>query len=425
MQGFFFADARELPSTTPLSAAAIPLTSVTAGTDTYAAASGLGAFAALQLVNASGFTDPANNGLKTVLSSTGATVVVNETLATEASPPAAAKLQAVGFQFASADVDISVTAGIPTLTSTVADFTTLPGLIPGLWVFLGGDAAGERFTNNIGYARVKSIAANAIVFDDTTFTPATEAGTGKTIQMFVGTVIKNEKTPALIKRRTYNIERQLGDGPTGTQAEYLEGAVANEFTLNIPQAEKLNADVGFIAVDNTYKSGEAGDEIKTGTRVGSLGEDAFNTSSNIYRIKMAILDATTSAPTSLFGYVSDASVTVNNNVSPNKAVGILGAFDTTAGNFEVGGSLTAYFTTTTAVQAVRNNADVGLSIIGAAKNAGFVFDIPLLGLGGGRLAVEKDTPITVPLESAGAENAEGYTMLHESFSYLPNLAMPA
>lgn len=425
MQGFFFADARELPTTAPLNSAAIPLTSITATTKTYAAASGLGTFAALQLVNATGFTNATNNGLKTVASSTAGTVVVNETLVDEASPPSAAKLQSVGFQFASADVAISVTSGIPSLTSTVANFTTLPGLIPGLWVFLGSDTASKRFANNVGYARIKSIAANAIVFDDTTFTPVTEAGTGKTIQMFVGTVIKNEKTPALIKRRTYNIERQLGVGNTATQAEYLEGAVANEFTLNIPQAEKLNADLGFIAVDNTQRSGEAGDEIKSGTRVGSLGEDAFNTSSDIYRIKMAVLDPATSAPTALFGYVSDASITIGNNVSPNKAVGILGAFDTTAGNFEVGGSLTAYFTTTPAVNAVRQNADVGLSIIGAAKNAGFVFDIPLLGLGGGRLAVEKDAPITVPLESAGAENVNGYTMLHESFSYLPNAAMPA
>ena len=102
----------------------------------------------------------------------------------------------------------------------------------------------------------------------------------------------------------------------------------------------------------------------------------------------------------------------------------MGAFDTTAGNFEVGGSITAYFTTVAAVKAVRANADVGLSVISAAKNAGFIFDIPLLGLGGGRLNVEKDAPITVPLEPAGAENENGYTMLYEVFSYLPTVAMP-
>ena len=425
LQGFFFADARELPATKPLNAAAVALTSVNSGTKTYAAASGLGAFVAGQLVFASGFTNAANNGLKTVASSTAGTVVVAETVVTEAAPPAAAKLQTVGFQFASADINLAVVSGVPSLVATAADFTTLPGLIPGLWVFIGGDAAGTRFANNVGYARIKSIAAKAIVFDDTTFTPATEAGTGKTIRLFVGTVVKNEKTPSLIKRRSYNIERQLGSGPTSTQAEYLEGAVANEFTLNIPQADKLNADLTFIACDNTHKSGEAGDEIKSGTRVSAAGEDAFNTSSDIYRIKMAVIDPTASNPAALFGYVSEANISINNNVSPNKAVGILGAFDTTAGNFEVGGSITAYFTTISAVRAVRQNADVGLSIIGASKNAGFVFDIPLLGLGGGRLNVEKDAPITVPLEPAGAENANGYTMFYESFSYLPNVAMPA
>ena len=424
LQGFFFADARELPNTKALNAAAVALTGVTASSKTYAAASSLGSFTANQIVFASGFTNAANNGLKTVASSTAGTVVVNETLTDEASPPAAAKLETVGFQFASGDISLAVTSGVPSLVATAADFTALPGLIPGLWVFIGGDAAGTRFANNVGYARIKSIAAKAIVFDDTSFTPATEAGTGKTIRLFVGTVVKNEKTPSLIKRRSYNIERQLGQGPTSTQAEYLEGAVANEFTLNVPQADKLNADLTFVACNNTHRSGETGDEIKGGTRIGVAGEDAYNTSSDIYRIKMSVIDPASSNPSALFGYVSEANVSINNNVSPNKAVGILGAFDTTAGNFEVGGSITAYFTTVSAVRAVRQNANVGLSIIGASKNAGFVFDIPLLGLGGGRLNVEKDAPITVPLEPAGAENPNGYTMLYEAFSYLPNVAMP-
>lgn len=424
LQGFFFADARELPNTKALNAAAVTLTGVAASSKTYAAASGLGAFTALQLIYASGFSNATNNGLKTVASSTAGTVVVNETLIDEASPPAGAKLQTVGFQFASGDISMAVTSGIPSLVATAANFTTLPGLIPGLWVFIGGDAAGTTFANNVGYARIKSIAAKAIVFDDTSFTPATEAGTGKTIRLFVGTVVKNEKSPSLIKRRSYNIERQLGQGPTSTQAEYLEGAVANEFTLNVPQADKLNADLTFVACDNTHRSGEAGDEIKGGTRVGVAGEDAYNTSSDIYRIKMSVINPASSNPSALFGYVSEANVSINNNVSPNKAIGTLGAFDTSAGNFEVGGSITAYFTTISAVRAVRQNADVGLSIIGASKNAGFVFDIPLLGLGGGRLNVEKDAPITVPLEPAGAENANGYTMLYEAFSYLPSVAMP-
>jgi hypothetical protein len=171
-----------------------------------------------------------------------------------------------------------------------------------------------------------------------------------------------------------------------------------------------------------------GDEIKSAdpaaTKVAALGEDAYNTSQNIYRIALSLANPATSTPDALFAYVTDVSISINNNVTPNKAIGVLGAFDTSAGNFEVSGSITAYFTTVEAVRAVRNNADVSLYTISAAKNAGFVFDIPLLGLGGGRVTVEKDQPIQVPVEPAGAQNKFGYTMAYVRFNYLPSIAMP-
>ncbi len=424
LQGFFFADARQKASTRPLNAAGVAVASVTASTKTFAAASGLTAFnKAGYLINTVGFANAANNGIKTVASATSTTVVVSETVVDE-TPATTALFNIVGFQGASADLAISVTSSIPTLVSTVLDFTTLP-LILGEWIFIGGDTLPtNRFANNVGFARISSIAAHAVVFDDVTWTPVTEAGTGKTIRFFFGTVIKNEKTPSLIKRRSYNIERTLGLGETDTQAEYLEGAVANEFALKIAQADKITADLSFVACDNVQRSGEVGDTIKAGTHINALGEDAYNTSSDVYRIKMSVVDPATASPSALFGYVSEANITIKNGVTPNKAVGVLGAFDTSAGNFEVSGTATAYFTTVAAVRAVRANADVGLSLIIAANNAGSIFDIPLLGLGGGRLSVEKDNPIKVPLTSNGAENPNGYTLLHNTFSYLPNIAMP-
>jgi hypothetical protein len=127
----------------------------------------------------------------------------------------------------------------------------------------------------------------------------------------------------------------------------------------------------------------------------------------------------------MFGYVSEGNLKLVNGISPNKAVGTLGAFDTSAGNFVASGSVTAYFTSVAACRAIRNNADVGLSVITAARNSGMVFDVPLMGLGSGRLTVEKDAPIKLPIEPAGAANANGYTMLHVNFPYLPNAAMPA
>ena len=97
--------------------------------------------------------------------------------------------------------------------------------------------------------------------------------------------------------------------------------------------------------------------------------------------------------------------------------------DLNVGDFEVSGTLNVYFATVAAVEAVRANADVGFNIIAALDNAGFVFDIPLLSLGGGRLEVEKDAAIMLPLETMAAENEAGYTLLSTWFAYLPTVSM--
>lgn len=420
LQGFFFADAREKASNLPLNGTQIDLTSVTA-TDEYAAAAGLTIFKAGHLILASNFGVMANNGLKLVDSASATLVNVAQTLTAEASPPANAKIEAVGFQFPTADVNFVASSSQLRMTSAATDLTTL-NLNVGEWIFIGGDNATNRFSTNApGYARIKSIAATAIDFSETTFVAANETGTGKAIQIFFGVVIRNEKDPNLIKRRSYNLERTLGQDDDGTQSEYLVGAIANEFTLNVPQADKLNADLTFVAMDNQFRTGLEG--VKVGTRVGIPGEPAYNTSSDIYRMRMNVVDPLNLNNAALFGYVTELTLTINNNVTPAKAVAVLGAFEATAGDFEAGGSVTAYFSTVEAVKAVRNNADVAMNIIATQDNKGVVFDMPLIGLGGGRIGVEKDAPITIPLEASGAENKLGYTMLSVFFSYLPNVGM--
>lgn len=422
MQGFCFADAREDASTAPINGTAIVITAVVSADIKYSGASGLGIFAASDLLFASGFTVAGNNGLKKVSDANATGVTVWGAL-TDETPPSAGKLERVGHEFASGDADISFSSGICAVTVSAGSFLGF-GLTPGQWVFLGGDETGTAFANNVGYGRIKSISTNGktVVFDSTTFTPVTEVGTGISLRVFWGTVIKNEKLPSNIKRRSYQLERTLGDDGDGTQSEYLEGAVSNEFTLNIPQADKLTAELTFVACDNVQRTGSVG--LKNGTRIASQSLEAYNTTSDVYRLRMCVRSDVDPNPSSLFGYISEGSIEINNNVSPNKAVGVLGAFDTSAGDFEVGGSVTAFFTTIAATQAVRNNADVGIYAIFARENGGFIFDVPLLSLGGGRVSVEKDNPITIPLDTNGAENSFGHTLLTEFFAYLPTLAMP-
>ena len=420
LQGFFFADAREKTSTQPLNGAAIELSAVTVSS--VQAASGLDAFAVGQLVKLSGMGSRSNNGVATVTAVAAGELTVDKALTAEAAPPATAKVEVCGFAFADGDVDIVASASRIALESSTVDLTTL-GLTVGEWVFIGGDAENTAFANNsAGYARVSSIATDAIELDDSTFTASNEDGAGTTLELYFGTVIRNEKELANIKKRSYNLERQLGYDDNGIQSEYVVGAVPNELTINLPEAAKLTADLTYVGMDSEFRSGQTG--IKAGTRVEPFYEDAYNSTSDLYRVRLAIVDPVNLNNKPLFGYATEGDISVANGVSANKALGVLGGFDTDIGDFEVGGSITAYFSNIESVEAVRKNSDISFNVIGAQKNTGFVFDIPLIGLSSGRLNIEKDTKVTLPLEMSAGENEAGYTMLYTYFPYLPDIAMP-
>lgn len=420
MQGFCFANAHQDASTQPYNGDSVALTGVVAADKKYNAASGLDKFKAGDLLFASGFATSLNNGLKTVVSATATEIVATETLVDE-TPTVTAKLDRVGHTFPSGDIAATLSDGKFILTSTAGGLDAL-GLIAGKWVFLGGDATTSRLAANVGYARILEVTNLTIVFDLTTFVATANNGTSTSLQMFWGIVVRNEPLLDDIKTRSYQLERQLGRDADGIQSEYITGAVANELTINIPTEDKVNVDLGFIGLDNEQRTGLQG--VKAGSRVAAKGEQAYNTSSDVYRNRMYIYDPTTTLPTALFGYISEGSLEINNNVSALKAVGSIGGFDVSVGTFEVGGSVTAFFTNIAATQAVRNNADVGFYSITAAQNSGFLFDIPLLSLAGGNLEVEADNPINLPLDNTGFKSKFGYTLLTEFFTYLPNIAMP-
>jgi hypothetical protein len=283
-------------------------------------------------------------------------------------------------------------------------------------VYLGGDSAGTSFTTaaNNGFARVFSVAENRVEFDKTQNTMVTEANTTSTVQMFFSDLIRNENDPALILRQTIQLERSLSTAGY----EYVSGCVASQMTLNVSSADKVTADLSFVAADAT--------QVVTGSRkagtfpaIDTSGL-AFNTSSDFSRIRLARADA---LATPLFAFITELTLTINNNVQPTKAVGTLGAFDAVAGDFAAEGSLTAYFSDIAAVQAVRNNSEVTLDFAMVNANKGWIFDIPSITLSDGRLNVEKDAAIRLPLTMSGSRDDVLNTSLQVAyFPYLPNAA---
>ena len=426
MQGFFFAKAHERATSSSIKSVAdsVTLASV-AGTTITMVTGDESKFKIGSLVKLSGFSNSGNNGvfevtaLPTGALTCGAATFTSETKAVGGPQ----KIEIVGYEFPSADVSVAApTGGKFVMTSAAGKFGEL-GLEVGEWIHVGGDAIINRLVSNApGFARVVSVVDATLTLDQCSWaTPVADTGTGKQLQIYLGTVIRNEKDPTLIKCQSYQVERTLGQDAFGTQSQYLVGAVANEFKLNIPSVEKLNADVSFQALDTETRNGSTG--VKLGDRVSVAVESAFNTTSHIYQTRLYVHDPDQITPDSLFGFVMDGELTINNNVEGLKAIGTLGSVDLNVGDFIVSGSLNVYFATVAAVEAVRANSSVGFNIITALDNAGFVFDIPLLTLGGGRLDVEKDSAIMLPLETMAAENESGYTLLSTWFGYLPTVAM--
>lgn len=425
LQGFFFADSiekgREIVTAIDLD---------TTNPDEYEVAATADFLVGSLIIGKNMST--VNNGLNVV------TVIVTDTSVEvadgnlEAETVAAdAEIFVVGNQAGADDIDVDVTGAFPAYTSSTLDFTTL-GLSAGDWMFVGGDSALLEFSNavNNGFKRIRTVAANLIEIDksDTTMVDETSSGS-LTIQFFFGRLLKNQADPTLQVRRTYQLERTLGAPddtlPSEIQAEYIEGAVPSEFSFNIPTADKLIADLSFVGIDNTQIDGPT--SLKSGTRPSIEEADAFNTSSDFSRIKMNIHSDTDENPTALFAFLTELTLTINNSLTPNKAVGVLGAFEVTAGTFVVNGSMTAYFSNVSAIAAVRDNSEVTIDFHLVKSNAGITVDIPLLALGDGRANIEQDQPITLPLSydaatGAKIDSALDHTILMVFYDYLPTAA---
>ena len=387
---------------------------VAAAGKTFTKAASFGAGTVGGLILASGFGVPANNGVKHVTAATANALTVSEALTDEAGA-VGQKVKLVGFQGAAADITVDATdPKFPFLGSTVFDFTTL-GLVPGAWVYVGGDAAGVSFAEpgNNGFARVAAIAAHKLTFDKTQNAMVTTAGAGKTVQVFLSDFIKNESNPELITTQTVQFERSL----SSAGFEYLPGSFANELTVDMKSADKIELTLDFIALD--AEEAEYADRKPGSFPDIATSPEAYNTSTDLVRIRAA--HQGDAAP--LFAFMQTMSFKINNNVSPLKALGVFGSFDVSIGDFVVEGDITAYFSDIAAVAAVRKADSLTIDFGLALDNRGWMFDIPHLVFDKGNLTITKDAPITIPVGiNAAADQKLNTTLTASYFAYLPDAA---
>lgn len=421
LEGFFFATMREK--------AVQAVSSLDDDPDTYTVADGAG-FPVGSIAFASGFQFGANNGAKLVTARNAGLLTVASALVPENIAIGANKtLTRVGQRFPAGGAVLTLQGGLAALTVTGFEPETL-GLIPGEWVFVGGDAAATRFDDvRPFYARVQSIdaAANTIFFDKTTtnIPVGGDDGAGKTIELYFGFLVKNEDDPDLIVKSTFTLERPLGKDDDGTQSDNLQRYAFNTFKWNSPLANKVTADITGVGLGYETRTGAEGMLSKANGAVirKALGEEAFNTSLNVFRLRLSMVDPETLNPSPLFARITEWTATINNGVTAAKAQGDLGGFDTNVGQFGVQLTMTGYFTTVAAIRAIEQNWDCTYDAIYAKENAAIIHDYPLIGLAGGQLTVAQNQPIMIPLTNDAAESPFGHTALINFFPYVPSVGM--
>lgn len=417
-QAFLFADGREKPSSAPLNGTFRNITAVTA--TTFAAAAGLAAFLPGHIVLASGFGEPSNNGIDIVTAAVSGTLTVAGPREIEAAPPVLARLDAVGFMFDAGDLSLNVDLDSVTLISTAGDFTTL-SLTPGEWIGVGGDSALTRFADNAPfYGQVAEITPDELRLVKTTGVQVDDAGAAKEIQIFFGTVIKNEDDCNLIKQRSFTMERQYGCG-VGVEAEYVGGCVANQITINVPTPgadAKVNVDVAYIATSSYERTAAEG--LLEGDRVLALNEPVYKPGINVYRNRLAVIDEQTLNPTGLVAFNQSLTMVINNNLGGNKAIETFGNSAINIGELGISGSLASYFNGVDTVRKVREGAELTWDLILTRNNHAVVLDLASIGLGSAKNNVAANEPITVPLEASAGKGKYGYTMLVSFFRYVPN-----
>jgi len=432
---YLFANYRDKATFGADSVGEIAISGIVASTDTFTVASGGGSVDADDIVFGKGFTNSGNNGLHIVASSSATTVVVAASPgATDETPPSTGTLTRVGHEFAAGDLSVTqpgIATAFPYITSAGGKDLTELDIVPGEWVYIGGDATLNKWATaaNNGYARVRSVTATVMTFDKTQSTMVTEAGGSLEIRIFTPRVIKNESTAATIIKKYLQIERSLGSPDSGTpanvQGEYVIGGSADQLMIGLPTSEIITTEYSFLGGDHGTNDSSTG--LKSGTRPALVSSDGYNSVNHVRRLSLRQTSLTDANPTSLFTYLKEVTVKVENNISLNKAIGVLGGASTNAGQIDVELEAEAYFATVAALAAKRANADVTFDMSIADQNQGITIDLPLLALGDGLPELETNEPIMLKMTNPAASGEDvvstmNHTILICFFDYLPSAA---
>lgn len=349
----------------------------------------------ISLVYARGYSTAANNGLKPLAADAEATdTEIQVAGLTAETAPAKAEVEIAGVRAEEGDLALTVTGTTAVLSSgnngatNNLDFTTL-GLKVGQFIHIGGMGAGNQFTEGYGFARITAISASELALDKLGAGLATSAGAGMTVDLLFGRFVRNVPVDdADFLERSFQFELASPNlmPAAATGYEYSKGNFCDSMQIELPLTNKATVTFGFIGTDT---------EVPTTTRkpgadaaVAPNRTGAFNTSSDIARLRIADVDET--------GLTTDfksLTFTVNNNVSPEKVLGQLGAKYMNTGNFEIDIEAQLLFTNGDVIARIRENTTVSMDFSLRNDDGALYVDVPSMTLGGGERELPRNESV--------------------------------
>jgi hypothetical protein len=330
-------------------------------------------FAVGDVVRLFGFSNSANNVQTTVTNATPTSVTVAATLVATAVVNAGARIKKVGVQGASGDMSIAISP--PRLISAASVDWTEQNIVPGTWVKIGGANTANQFATDAvnGYCRVIAVGVGTLTFDIVPTGFAADAGSGKTIRVYVGDYIRND-----VIKHSYSIE-QLYLDTSPVVRQMFHGVRIGTMEMSMESQSIIGITFGTMGSASSYlDSPPSGQTYWRETLT-----EVLNTAANVARIAE---NGQTLAGTNC---IMSMTVNIDNGLRGKTCVGTVGYVDIGAGRCNVTGSLNTYFGSKYIAEKVINNEESGLDFVTVGTDgAAILVDLPRLKYS------EGSTPIT-------------------------------
>lgn len=377
-----------------------------------------GALANNLLVFVRGAPTLANNGVKLLAGTSIATEIKTTGLVAEAVTLGNVELEVVGVQGGTTDIAMNASGH---LTSVTTDFTTL-NLVVGERIFIGGITAATQFATAAlkGYATVAAVpTTNLLQLKWHSFTPAADAGTGKTIQLFIGACYRNvaDGNADYIEEPAWSMElRDTGVGTAnGAVFSYARGAVIDNVSIAMAVKSKIECTLGFMARVVT-------DPVDVGSRITGPStayplntSELFDTTNDLYVHR--IMDDTN---TLLVAEVNSCTLTINHGVKMREQLGTFGAAGMIFGKINPAANMELYYERAAVPRAITANTTCRYEAIMKNAQGGISIDFPNVVLQGGGKTYAEDSPVMMAIAMpAHRDPTTNLVAVISVFAYLP------